>query len=169
MVRALGIVLLLAVGGGLCGGCSRKNEAPVPSDRFLFESGGRASPGVGLKSYYYFWAPLKFDGQPVALVVTNTPGMNGGGQRAIFHEHDGRRVEVTTRGGDLGSAKVVIEGREFALSDGALFLVTLPDQPARVQQLAVDIGPLLADPPKGLKAIGEKHPEIQGFLEACHR
>jgi hypothetical protein len=154
-------VLILLTLGVLCAGCSRTRDEPL-KERFTYATGGR-----GAQNYIMFWAHIHFDGQPVGLVVSNSWGQTSGSSGVAFMDRDGRGVRIDCRGTDPGSTKVTIDGQEFDLSAGALFLVSVPGKPARVRQVVVDIGPLGAIPADTLWPLGEKNPEVRAFLDSC--
>jgi hypothetical protein len=63
---------------------------------------------------------------------------------------------------------VVIDGQEFDLTQGALFLISTKDNPKQVQQLAIDAGQLQegADTEKFPEPV-TADPRIAAFLQSC--
>jgi hypothetical protein len=88
--------------------------------------------------------------------------------RGQLHANDGGKIDWSCTTQDGHSGKVIVDGHEFDLTQGALFLVSTTDKPTRVDQLAVAAGQLQAcSDAKKLPELAEADPRIAAFLQSC--
>jgi hypothetical protein len=81
---------------------------------------------------------------------------------------DGRRIDWRFSSPDEKSVKLVIDGQEFDVPRGALFLISVADTPSRVEQLTIDPGQLQAAwEAISLMGLATADPQIAKFLDAC--
>jgi hypothetical protein len=91
-----------------------------------------------------------------------TGSTTGGRLNAV----DGRKIawSCTTADGTRGTA--TIDGQQFDLANGAVFIVWAKDKKTRVEQLALDMAKLQGGPvPQKLRALAETHPRIAAFFK----
>jgi len=91
-----------------------------------------------------------------------------GTHQGYLRARDTSKTDWSCQTKDGRSGKVVIEGSEFELSSGALFLVFAKEKPARVEQVAVDAKQLQAcADAKRFPELGKADPRVAAFLESC--
>lgn len=112
----------------------------------------------------------------VALVVLNAgderftkfgSGSGGGPRYHGLYQVDGRREiqwECTMSSGSE-TGRMVIEGKDYPLSDGNVFLIPVDEDADGPRQLALDLAPLDGDTtPAQLERYIDEHAEIARFL-----
>jgi hypothetical protein len=162
------LVLLGTLSAGLAlGGCS------PTAGKSWGSSSGTASRSEGGTTTAYAIQRLTCDGRVYLVLAANAcTGSRGGGgpgaSRGQFHAKDGREIVWSCSTQDGKSGKVVIDGQEFDLTRGALFLISTKDKPTRVEQLAIDAGQLEegSDLEK-FPTLAKADPRIAAFLKSC--
>jgi hypothetical protein len=164
--RLLAVVGALLIGLGLAG-CS-----PTPGKSWG-SSGGSVSRRENGTWINYTLEQLRCDDRVYLVLAANgCRGSGGGGgsgtYRGQLDAKDGRKITWSCSTPDGKSGKVVIDGQEFDLTEGALFLVSTKDKPTRVEQLVIDAGQLQAglDTEK-FSELAKADPRIAKFLETC--
>ncbi len=156
----------LAAGLGSCG-CSPtsgKNWGASGGSVTLTENGSRFTYALGR---------LTRDDQVYFVIVAN--GCTGvswsGGEgkyRGQLHAKDGSKIEWSCTTQDGHSGKVIADGQEFDLAEGALFLVWTKERPARVEQLAVEARQLQeCTDAKKFPELSKPNPRVTTFLQSC--
>jgi hypothetical protein len=98
---------------------------------------------------------------------SNQTYANGKATGTVTFHPDNRQITWSCTTSDGARGAVVIDGQNFDLAKGAVFLVTLKDQKTTVDQVAVDMAKLQGSPvEQKLQAIGETEPRITAFLKA---
>jgi hypothetical protein len=164
-VRVTAVACGLAASLGLCG-CSPtsgKSWGAGNGSITLIENGSRVSYALGR---------LTRDDRVYFVIVANgfTGGGSGGGEgayRGQLYGKDGVKIDWSCRTQDGHAGNVIIDGREFDLAAGGLFLVTANEKPARVEQLAVDAEQLqVCADAKRFPELGKADPRVAGFLQS---
>ena len=156
----------LAAGLGLSG-CSRtagKSWGAGGGSVTLTENGSRITYALG---------QLTRDDRVFIVIVAN--GCTGigwsGGEgkyRGQLHAKDGSKIDWSCMTQDGHSGKVIVDGHEFDLTQGALFLVSAKDKPTRIDQLAVDEGQLQpCSDAKKFSELAKADPRIGTFVQSC--
>jgi hypothetical protein len=164
-VRLLVIVCTLSIGLGLPG-CS-----PTPGKSWRIGSGS-ASRNEGGVAISYTVQGLTCDGRMYFVVAANgctgSAGGGSGNSRGQLHTRDGREIVWTCATQDGKSGKVVIDGQEFNLNQGALFLASTKEKPTRVEQVVIETGQLQAESiVENLPELAKADPRIATFLQSC--
>ena len=164
--RLLVLVCTLSAGPALCG-CS-------PTAGKSWGSGGssvvRSEGGI---TTAYTIQRLTCDGCVYLVLAANgCKGSGGGGgagaSRGQLHTKDGREIVWSCSTPDGQSGNVVIDGQEFDLTQGALFLISTKDKPTRVEQLAIDAGQLQeGSNTDKFPELAKADPRIAAFLQSC--
>jgi len=111
--------------------------------------------------------------QVYLVVVANgsAAGSHSGGEgdfRGYLLTRDGAHIDWACSTPDGKSGKVKVNGQEFNLAGGALFLVSTTEKPLRVEQLAVAAGELQACADgKKFPGLAKAEPRIASFVESC--
>jgi hypothetical protein len=90
-------------------------------------------------------------------------GMTTGGE---LNALDGRKIawSCTTADGTRGT--VTVDGQQFDLAGGGVFLVSAKEKKTKVEQLAVDMSKFRGGPvPQELRGLAETHPRIAAFFK----
>src|SRR5262249_23663243 len=132
------LVLACSLSAGLASlGCS------ATAGKSWGSGGSTVSRIEGRTTTAYTIQRLTCDGRAYLVLAANgCRGTGSGGgcgaSHGKLHAKDGREIgwSCSTRDGTSGS--VVIDGQEFDLAHGALFLISTKDKPTRVEQLAID-------------------------------
>jgi hypothetical protein len=138
--RLLVLVGTFSAGLALCG-CS-------PTAGKSWGSGGvTVVRSEGGTTTAYTVQRLTCDGRVYLVLAANgCKGSGGGGgsgaSRGQLHAKDGREILWSCSTQDGNSGNVVIDGQEFDLTRGALFLISTKDKPTRVEQLVIEAGQL---------------------------
>jgi hypothetical protein len=107
----------------------------------------------------------------LVLAANGCRGSGGGGgsgtYRGQLSAKDRRKIAWSCSTPDGTSGKVVIDGQEFDLTGGSLFLVSTKDKPTRVEQLVMDAGQLQAAADTEISEWAKADPRIGKFLETC--
>jgi hypothetical protein len=100
---------------------------------------------------------------------TGSAGGGGSGtSRGQLHTKDGQEIVWSCSTQDGKSGKVFIDGQEFDLNQGALFLVSTKEKTTRVEQLVIDTGQLQAESiVEKFPALANAEPRIATFLQSC--
>jgi hypothetical protein len=98
-------------------------------------------------------------------------GRSKGGQgtfEGVFHFKDELEAPWSCTSQDGQSGKIIIDGKEFDLTAGALFLISAKDKAVHVQQLAISSEQLqtCSDAKKVITVLKGK-PEAEAFLQSC--
>jgi len=113
---------------------------------------------------------LTHDGQ-VFLVLAGDGGSGGNlsvgpTQKGQLPTPDGRSIEWSCNSPDGFRGTVSIDGQEFDLTKGALFLVSTNGDKNKIEQLPVDLSKLQgSDVAQTLEALSEGEPKIAEFLK----
>jgi hypothetical protein len=111
------------------------------------------------------------DGRVYLVLAANGCSGSGGGSgtsRGQLHAKDGREIVWSCSTQDGKSGKVIIDGQEFDLNQGALFLVSAKEKPTRVEQVVIDTGQLQAESLVGkFPELAKADPRIATFLQSC--
>jgi hypothetical protein len=83
-------------------------------------------------------------------------------QAHLWNAQDSRRVEFTCETKDGTSGRATIEGKDYDLANGTLFLVSAQGGQYRVKQLKRDLSHLQSA--SELKEFGKNDPDIVGFF-----
>jgi hypothetical protein len=133
--------------------------------------GGHSTGGVkeGVK-FDYTIEHLTCDGR--VYLVLAADGCSGGGSgsgptaRGQLYAVDGRKIAWSCTTQDGTSGTVTIDGQQFDLAKGAVFLVSAKENKTTVQQLPVDMsklqGGLVQDK---LPALADTEPRIAAFFK----
>lgn len=170
----LGIALCsLAPGLGLCG-CGTPTWSSGGGS-----GGGSVSYRTDDGSYIRYTCHYLTgtDGRIFMAIVAN--GCSGSGSRSDnapevknvrgeLHVKDGGRIDWWCTSKDGRNGKVVVDGQEFELANGALFLVSAEDKPTQVHQVRVEDGQLqrLQDITR-FRDVAEQDDRIAAFLDSC--
>ena len=172
--RLLALVCALSISLGFSG-CSRSSVKNWGSGS---GSETRRENGTSV-TCTHVW--LQGDGRTcLVLAASGCSGSGGEAARSVgqlqtrpgyLHARDGRKIAWSLSTQDGKSGKVVIDGQEFDLDQGALFLVSAKDKPTRVEQLKVDPSQLQAMAVEPfldqLLEQAKGDPQIAKFLESC--
>jgi hypothetical protein len=93
-------------------------------------------------------------------------GPMGSTTRGRLNAVDGRKIawSCTTVDGTRGTA--TIDGQQFDLANGAVFLVWAKEKKTKVEQLALDMSKLRGGPvPQKLRGLAEANPRIAAFFK----
>ena len=135
--------------------------------------GGTVTKVEGEDRISYSVDRLTCDGQAFAVLAVNgsvgaTSSGGSGDFRGAFRIAPDREVAWSCKTSDGKAGKVVIDGAEFALADGGLFLVDTRQKPAKTEQLAVPADRLqeVTDARK-FPDLATADPKVAAFLETC--
>jgi len=165
---AAGVALLLGVTGA---GCNRPSAAAIsvggPTGTATwshFPDGGPPAPGIDEGSAYFagqlfvIWSD-----SPHGTSAGSTGGPDGFTADGAITTRERRRVSFRATSSDGQSGKVVIDGIDYDLAAGKLFLVATGGGTVKVKQMAKDLSGLhLEKPDFRAFAIGE--PDIVAFF-----
>lgn len=166
-MRILAVGLAVAAGPVL-GGCF-----PVGGGKEWVVGGGSVSRSENGVTTSYTVGRLSCNNRVYFVLAANgchgsRSGGGSGNAQGQLRVRDGRVLTWSCSTEDGKSGKVAIDGQEFDLTQGALFLVSTKDKPTRVEQLMVDVGQLQAgsatDPLSELAAADAR---IAAFLQSC--
>jgi hypothetical protein len=156
-------VAVLMLGGLVwLAGCGRD---PVPPQRPAnTDTGGYSIGGTGAR--YGSW-----DGELAVVVWFDTDdssqGFAGEGRTAayqgVFAPIDGRRFDWRCRTSDGKTGTLVIDGQQYELAKGALFLVSTKGDKTAVQQLSHDLAQFNPDK-EGLERLAKEDPDVARFI-----
>ena len=90
-------------------------------------------------------------------------GSQGAEGEGYMDSHDGRKVEFRYAIGDGKTGRVTLDGVDYDLANGNLFLVRADGQRHRVKQLRRDLGGLRLDP-EYFKSLAASDAEIRAFF-----
>jgi hypothetical protein len=115
---------------------------------------------------------LTCDGRVYLVLVADgcSGGDSGSGRtaRGQLYAVDGRKIAWSCTTQDGTSGTVIIDGQQFDLGKGGVFLVSAKENKTKVEQLAVDMSKLQGDKMEDkLTAVGEAEPRIKAFLKEC--
>jgi hypothetical protein len=166
MARLVTVVCAFSIGLGLAG-CS-----PDAGKSWGGGSGSSSRREDGAWINYTIGRLICDDRVYLVLAANGCRGSGGGGgsgkYRAQLHAKDGREIVWSCSTQDGKSGKVVIDGQEFDLTQGALFLVSTKDKPTRVEQVLIDDGQLQAgSDTQKFPELAKADPRIATFLESC--
>jgi len=160
------VVCGLAASLGSCG-CSS------PPGKSWGAGGGSVTQAENGSRITYALGRLTRDDRVYFVVVANGctgVGWTGGdgNYRGQLYAKDGSKIDWSCMTQDGHGGKGVVDGHEFDLAKGALFLVAAKESPARVEQVAVDAGQLqvCADARK-FPELGKTDPRVATFLQSC--
>jgi hypothetical protein len=172
--RLVTVVCTLSVGLGFSG-CSQssvRNWGSGSGSEIRHEDGATVT-------CTHVW--LQCDGRMCLVLAANgCSGSDGEAARSTGQRQtrpgyllaqDGRKLawSLSTQDGNRG--KVVIDGQEFDLQQGALFLVSAKDKPTRVEQVTIDPSQLQAMATGSfldhLLELANGDPRVATFLESC--
>ena len=156
----------LAVGLGLssCSPVSGKNWGAGGGSVTLTDNGSKITYALG---------HLTRDDRVYFVIVANgSAGVSWSGGEGNYRGQllakDGSKVEWSCMSQDGHGGKAIVDGHDFDLAKGALFLVSTKERPIRVEQLAVDAGQLQACADAGkFPALGKVDPKVATFLQSC--
>jgi hypothetical protein len=108
----------------------------------------------------------------LVVVANGSAGASHSGGEGDYRGHlltsDGGTIDWSCSTQDGKSGKVKVNGQEFNLAGGALFLVSATEKPMRVEQLAVATGELQAcADAKKFPGLAKAEPRIASFVESC--
>jgi hypothetical protein len=133
--------------------------------------GGHAEGGVkeGVK-FDFNIEHLTCDGRVYFLLAADgcSGGDSGSGRtaRGRLYAVDGRKIAWSCSTQDGTSGTVTIDGQQFDLAKGAVFLVSAMKDETRVEQLAVDMSKLQGGPVQDrLPALADTEPRIAAFFK----
>jgi hypothetical protein len=158
-VRVAVLMLGSLVGFAGCGRDSVPPQRPANTD-----TGGSSIGGTGPR--YGFW------GGKLAVVVwfdtdDSSQGFSGEGGTAVyqglFAPLDGRRFAWRCRTSDGKTGTLVIDGQQYDMAKGALFLVSTKGGKTEVQQLSRDLAPFNPDK-EGLERLAKEDPDVARFV-----
>ena len=164
--RLLVLVCTLSAGLGSCG-CS------PAAGKSWGSSGSTVVRSEGGKTTSFTIQGLTCDGRVYLVLAANgCKGSGGGGgsgaSRGQLHTKDGREIVWSCSTQDGKTGKVIIDGQEFDLSGGALFLISTKDKPTRVEQLAIEAGQLQERTTTDkFPELATAEPRIAAFLQSC--
>ena len=165
--RLTAVACGLAAGLGLsgCSPTSGKSWGAGGGSVTLTEHGSKVSYALGR---------LMCDERVYFVIVAN--GFTGvslsssggeGAYRGQLHAKGGDKMDWSCGTKDGHTGKVVIDGREFDLAAGGLFLVSAKEGTPRVEQLAVDVEQLqVCEDAKRFPELGKADPRVAAFLQA---
>jgi hypothetical protein len=136
-------------------------------------SAGTVSRFEGGTKTSYTIERLTSDGRIYLVLAANgCKGSGGGGGAGASHGQlyakDGRNIawSCSTRDGKTGN--VIIDGQEFDLTDGALFLISTKDKPTHVEQLAIEAEQLQEwSNTEKFPELATADPRIAAFFQSC--
>jgi hypothetical protein len=156
-------VSVLMLGGVVqLAGCGR---SAVPPQRPPFTDTGGCSVG-GTGPRYGSW------GGKLAVVVwfdtdDSSQGFAGEGPAAVyqgvFAPLDGRRFDWRCRTSDGKTGTLLIDGQEYDMAKGALFLVSTKGGKTGVQQISRDLTPFNPDK-ESLERLAKEDPDVARFV-----
>ena len=95
-------------------------------------------------------------------------GGGSGNSRGGLYAKDGRLISWSCSTSDAKGGKVVIDGKEFDLAGGGLFLVSTKETPTRIEQVPLDAGQLqTASDTKTFPELATADARIAAFLQSC--
>jgi hypothetical protein len=133
--------------------------------------GGHAEGGVkeGVK-FDFNIEHLTCDGRVYFVLAAD--GCSGGGSgsgrnaQGQLYAVDGRKIAWSCTTQDGTSGTVTIDGQQFDLAKGAVFLVSAKENKTKVEQLAVDMSKLQDGPVQDkLPALADTEPRIAAFFK----
>ena len=166
-------VTLMACLGLFLTGCGGK--PPNPSPRFggpngtvSWSSPGESDklvPGIDRGAVFAVGKALIVWGDVTrgAGGHTGSIGSQGAEGDGYLDSHDGSRVEFSYATGDGETGRVSVDGVDFDLAKGNVFLVRADDGGSRVRQLRRDLGHLRLDP-EYFKSLARSDAEISAFF-----
>jgi hypothetical protein len=131
------------------------------------ESNSSGSPSDGTP-FNYTIQHLTFEGRVYLVLVADHCSGGGAGSgpaaRGQFHAVDGRNIgwSCTTQDGTSGT--LTLDGRQFDLAKGAVFVVSLKENKTSVEQLAVDMSKLQGRT-QDEQALADSEPRIAAFFK----
>jgi hypothetical protein len=164
--RLIAVVCGLAVVFGLCG-CSR------PSGRGWGVGVGSVTLTENGTTLTYALEQLTCDDRVYVVLAANRfiGGSYSGGEgkfRGQLLGKDGGKIDWSCTTPDGQSGKVIIDGQEFDLTRGALFLVSTKDKPTRIERVVIDAGLLQAcSDAKKFSVLTKADPRIADFVQSC--
>jgi hypothetical protein len=133
--------------------------------------GGHAAGGVkeGVK-FDYTIEHLTCDGRVYLVLAADgcSGGDSGSGQTAHgqLYAVDGRKIAWSCTTPDATSGTVTIDGQQFDLAKGAVFLVSAKENKTTVEQMDVDMSKLQGGPVQDkLPALADTEPRIAAFFK----
>jgi len=112
------------------------------------------------------WADISFDAPDFVTFYNTSRGPGRSEDSVAVAARGGRQVELKAVTADEVTWAVSLNGREYPLGDGAVFLVRAGGGAARVTQVSWDVGGLPAAPETWHRLAGEI-PEVAAFLAAA--
>jgi hypothetical protein len=116
---------------------------------------------------------LTCDDRVYLVIAANgcSGGGSGGGSgnsTGGLYARDGRLISWQCSTRDAKTGRVVIDGKEFDLTRGGLFLVSAKETPAKIEQVAVDAAQLQAgSDTKNFPELAKADARIAAFIESC--
>ncbi len=161
-VQATLLPFLFATQLGYLAGCAAPTTNPLPAT-------GSGCGSVAATSYGYGrWG----DGVAIAVWADTDGGLGAGGGTsagtARYHGFmtapTGERIDWVCETAEAGRGKVVVNGTEYDLAKGSLFLVSVTD--GAVRQLRRDLSHVTPSA-EGLKALARDDPDVAAFVAAA--
>jgi hypothetical protein len=167
------VALLLVVTGA---GCNRPPNAGVvvrgPSGTATWNylpSGGEPVPGIDEGSAYFAGELfVVWSDSPHGTSAGSTDGPNGFSADGAITARDRRRIPFRASSRDGQSGKVVIDGVEYDLAAGRLFLVATGADKVQVKQMANDLSGLRLEMPN-FREFAKGEPEIMAFFQPAKK
>jgi hypothetical protein len=131
-------------------------------------SAGEAKAGGVMVNYTI--RHLTYDGRVYFVLAADdcSGGSSGSGPtaRGQLYAVDGRKIPLSCTTTDGKNGTVIIDGQQFDLAKGAIFIVSAKENKTKVEQLAVDMSKLQGDPVhEKVQGLADTEPRVAAFFK----